>query len=60
MTPKTVYKFGKKGSNYSKVLFKSNGGVGLSLKTADEFNKMAIKFSGFVESLDTTKALSRR
>src|SRR5690606_40079150 len=29
-----------------------------SLKTGDEFNKMAIKFSSFVESSDTTRALS--
>lgn len=56
--PKAVYQFGRSVSKDSVVLFKNNRPNSLSLKTADEFNKMAIKFSGFIEAADTTKALS--
>ncbi len=56
--PKAVYQFGKSVPKDSVILFKNNKPNSLSLKTADEFNKMAIKFSGFIETADTTKALS--
>lgn len=56
--PKAVYQFGKSVPTDSVVLFKNNRPNSLSLKTADEFNKMAIKFSGFIETADTTQALS--
>jgi two-component system phosphate regulon sensor histidine kinase PhoR len=58
ISPKAVYQFAAKNPKDSIVLFKNNQPNTLSLKTADEFNKMAIKFSSFIESLDTTKALS--
>ncbi len=59
MGPKSVYQFGRNIPKDSIVLFKSNGLNSMfSLKTGDEFNKMAIKFSGFIEAVDTTKALS--
>jgi two-component system phosphate regulon sensor histidine kinase PhoR len=56
--PKAVYQFGRKVPADSVVLFRKSKPNTLSLKTADEFNKMAIKFSGFVELVDTAKALS--
>lgn len=58
ISPKAVYQFAAKNPKDSIVLFKNNQPNTLSLKTADEFNKMAIKFSSFIESLDTTKALT--
>ena len=58
ISPKAVYQFGKSVNPKNTVLYKGDGPISLSLKTADEFNKMAIKFSGFIESLDTTKVLS--
>ncbi len=58
ISPKAVYQFAAKTPKDSIVLFKNTQPNTLSLKTADEFNKMAIKFSSFIESLDTTKALT--
>ncbi|MFA6945563.1 MAG: HAMP domain-containing sensor histidine kinase [Pedobacter sp.] len=58
MGPKSVYQFGRDIPKDSIVLFKKDRPNNLfSLKTGDEFNKMAIKFSGFVESADTSMAL---
>lgn len=58
MGPKSVYQFGRNLPKDSVVLFKSSNPNTLSLNAADEFNKMAVKFAGFIESSDTTKALS--
>ncbi len=59
MAPKSVYQFGRDIPKDSIVLFKDDRpNTFFSLKTGDEFNRMAIKFTGFVESSDTTKALS--
>ncbi|WP_411275586.1 sensor histidine kinase [Daejeonella sp.] len=59
MGPKSVYQFGRNIDKDSTLLFKDTfPSSSFSLKTGDEFNKMAIKFSGFIESSDTTKALS--
>ena len=58
MGPKAVYQFGKNVAKDSIILFKKNLPNTLSLKTADEFNKMAVKFAGFIESADTTQSLS--
>ncbi|MEJ7778312.1 MAG: HAMP domain-containing sensor histidine kinase [Daejeonella sp.] len=59
MGPKSVYQFGRKIDRDSMVLFKDDRpGSFFSLKTGDEFNKMAIKFTGFIEAADTAKALS--
>ncbi len=59
MAPKSVYQFARNLDKDSILLFndKQSSG-GLSLKTGDEFSKMAIKFTGFIESSDTTKALT--
>ena len=57
--PKAVYQFARNLDQDSVVLFKENQPSStFSLKTGDEFNKMAIKFSGFIESADTTRALN--
>jgi len=58
MGPKSVYQFGRNIPKDSIVLYENNRPDSLFiLKTGDEFNKMAIKFSGFIELADTAKAL---
>src|SRR5690606_11829920 len=53
--PKAVYQFGKNVPPDSVILFhRYVPEAYFSLKTGDEFNKMAIKFSGFIEQKDTT------
>lgn len=57
--PKSVYQFGRNLPKDSILLFKDNfPNTSFTLETGDEFNKMAIKFTRFIESSDTTKALS--
>jgi len=59
MGPKSVYQFGRHINKDSILIFKDNQPDRFfSLKTGDEFNKMAIKFTGFIETSDTTKALT--
>ena len=58
MGPKAVYQFGRRIASDSILLFKDSNPNTLSLNAGDEFNKMAVKFAGFIESADTTKALS--
>ena len=58
MGPKAVYQFGPGVNPDSVVLFKDSHPNTLSLNAGDEFNKMAVKFAGFIESADTTKSLS--
>ncbi len=58
MGPKSVYQFGRNIPKDSIVLYKNDRPDSLFiLKTGDEFNKMAIKFSSFIELADTAKAL---
>jgi len=58
MGPKSVYQFGRDIPKDSIVLYKNDRPDSLFiLKTGDEFNKMAIKFSGFIELADTAEAL---
>lgn len=57
--PKSVYQFRRDIHRDSIVIFKNDRPNNMfSLRTGDEFNKMAIKFSGYIESADTTRALS--
>ena len=57
--PKSVYQFGRNLPKDSILLFKDNfPNTSFTLETGDEFNKMAIKFTRFIESSDTTKTLS--
>jgi len=59
MGPKSVYQFGRDIPRDSIVLYKNDRPDSLFiLKTGDEFNKMAIKFSGFIELADTAQALN--
>jgi len=58
MGPKAVFQFDRRMAKDSIVLFKKAVPNSLSLKTADDFNKMAIRFSGFVETVDTTRAIA--
>lgn len=58
MGPKAVYQFGRNIPPDSVVLFKDDQPNTLSLNAGDEFNKMAVKFAGFIESADTTRALT--
>ena len=59
MSPKSVYQFGPNIRRDSILMFEDDlQNSSFSLKTGDEFNKMAIKFTGFIEASDTTKALS--
>lgn len=56
--PKAIYQFSR-NSNQDSVLFKADNPQKLfSLKAGDEFNKMAIKFTGFIESADTSSVLN--
>lgn len=55
---KKVYRFGKGIPKDSTVLFNNSAPGSLSLNVADEFNKIGLKLAGFIESADTTKALS--
>jgi two-component system phosphate regulon sensor histidine kinase PhoR len=56
--PKAVYQFARGIQHDSITLYKSTWPNPLSLKVSDEFTKMAVKFSAFVESSDTTRALT--
>lgn len=57
--PKAVYQFARNLPKDSVLLFKKNTiNKSFSLNSGDEFNKMAIKFSGFIELADTTSVLS--
>ena len=58
MGPQAVYQFKRNIPADSVLLFKNTNPNTLSLNAGDEFNKMAVKFAGFLESADTTKALS--
>ncbi len=59
MGPKSVYQFGRNIQRDSILLYNNDRPDSLFiLKTADEFNKMAIKFSGFIELADTAQALN--
>ncbi|RZL43299.1 MAG: sensor histidine kinase, partial [Pedobacter sp.] len=55
---KKVYRFGRNFSKDSTVIFDNSKPGTLSLNTSDEFNKIGLKLAGFIESADTTKALS--
>lgn len=57
--PKAIYQFARDSKQDSILLFKAdNPPKFFSLKAGDEFNKMAIKFTGFIESADTSSVLN--
>ncbi len=55
---KKVYRFGPGIPKDSTVVFDNSVPGSLSLSAADEFNKIGLKLASFIESADTTKALS--
>lgn len=57
--PKAIYQFSRNIAPDSILLFKENeSSKPFSLKSGDEFNKMALKFSGFIELADTSRVLN--
>ena len=57
--PKAIYQFSRNIAPDSILLFKENEATKpFSLKSGDEFNKMALKFSGFIELADTSRVLN--
>lgn len=59
MGPKSVFQFGRNLPQDSVSLYKNTHPDPLfNLRSGDEFNKMAIKFSGFIELADTAQALN--
>jgi two-component system phosphate regulon sensor histidine kinase PhoR len=58
LSPKAIYQFGREIPVDSIRLYKVGIDSGFSLIQEDEFNKMAIKFASFIESTDTTRAIS--
>jgi len=58
LSPKAIYQFGEDVPQDSILLYKANADSSLSLNKADEFNNMAVKFASFIESADSSKALS--
>jgi two-component system phosphate regulon sensor histidine kinase PhoR len=59
MGPKSIFQFGRGLPQDSILLYKKTKPDTLfNLKTGDEFNKMALKFSGFIELADTAQALN--
>ncbi|MBU0695812.1 MAG: HAMP domain-containing histidine kinase [Bacteroidetes bacterium] len=55
---KTLFKFGRNVPQDSIVIFRETDPELLSLSTSDEFNKVGLKFASFIETADTTKALT--
>lgn len=55
---KTLYRFGRNTPPDSIVLFRETDPQLLSLSLSDEFNKIGLKFASYLESADTTKALT--
>lgn len=58
LSPKAIYQYGENVALDSLVLYKADIDTALSLSKADDFNNMAVKFASFVESSDSSKALS--
>jgi two-component system phosphate regulon sensor histidine kinase PhoR len=55
---KKLYRFGRNIPKDSTLVFQNKYAGALSLKSADEFNKIGLKFASYVESADTTKTFS--
>jgi two-component system phosphate regulon sensor histidine kinase PhoR len=55
---KSLYAFDRNTSKKNRLIFSDRKPGTLSLNNADEFNKMGLKFAGYLESADTTKALT--
>lgn len=55
---KKIFKFERGNSKESALVFDNEIPGSLSLSSSDEFNKIALKFAGYIESADTTKAFT--
>ena len=55
---KNLYQFTRNNSKKNKLIFSDKKPGTLSLSSSDEFNKIGIKFASYLESADTTKALT--
>ncbi|HCN84189.1 MAG TPA: sensor histidine kinase [Sphingobacteriaceae bacterium] len=55
---KAAFQFKRNISSDSVLLYRNKHSANSWLKTADEFNKMAAKFLGYIESSDTTRSIS--
>lgn len=58
LSPKAIFQFGRDIPADSTLLYRAGVDSSYSLLREDEFNKMAIKFASFIESTDTTRAIS--
>lgn len=58
ITPQAIFQFDRDLPSDSIPLYKAGADGDFSLLLEDEFNKMAIKFAGFIESSDTTRVIS--
>ena len=58
ISPKAIYQYRRGIAQDSILLYKAQASNGLSLKLSDEFNKMAVRFASFIESADSTQAIS--
>lgn len=57
MHPRVIYQLGRDVPPDSTVLYRSPGEKP-AIRAVDEFNRMAVKFSAFIEGLDTAKNLA--
>jgi len=55
---KNLYQFDRSNPKKNKLIFSDKKPGTLSLNSSDEFNKIGIKFASYLESADTTKALT--
>ncbi|SEM02610.1 two-component system, OmpR family, phosphate regulon sensor histidine kinase PhoR [bacterium A37T11] len=58
LSPKSVFQFGPQVNKDSIRLYRRGQNRNFSLLMADEFNKMALKFAGFLEEVDTSKTIN--
>lgn len=58
LSPKAIFQFGRNTPADSILLYRAGIDSNYSLLREDEFNKMAIKFASFIETTDTTRAIS--
>jgi two-component system phosphate regulon sensor histidine kinase PhoR len=55
---KKLYQFGKGIDKKNQLIFDGKRPGSLSLSSGDEFNKISLKLASFIETADTTKALT--
>ncbi len=55
---KSLYAFDRNATKENKLIFSDRNPGTLSLNNSDEFNKIGLKFAGYLETADTTEALT--